>query len=61
LDRGRDISPRTRGARPRKDTILTAEATIARRDGLEEIEGSDLDDIRTRVPAGFKLIAVRAV
>ncbi|GAB6855951.1 hypothetical protein [Microbacterium xylanilyticum] len=47
-------------AMAKKDTILTAEATIARRDGLQEIEGVDLEDIRTRVPVGFKLIAVRA-
>jgi hypothetical protein len=44
----------------KKDTILTCEATIARRDGLQEIEGADLNDIRTRVPAGYKLIAVRS-
>lgn len=48
-------------AMSKKDTILTCEATIARRDGIQEVTGADLDDIRANTPDGFQLISVRAV
>lgn len=47
-------------AMSKKDTVLTCEATIARRNGLQEIEGADLDALRSLTPAGFSLISVRA-
>ena len=46
-------------AMSKKDTILTCEATTARRDGLQEITGADLDEIRASMPDGFQLISVR--
>jgi len=47
-------------AMSKKDTILTCEATIARRDGLQEVTGATLDEIRASTPDGFQLISVRA-
>ncbi|UGS28357.1 hypothetical protein K8F61_09470 [Microbacterium resistens] len=43
----------------KKDTILTAEATIAQRDGLREIEAADMDGILASVPEGWQLLYVR--
>lgn len=47
-------------AMSKKDTILTCEATISRRDGLQEITAADLDEIRRLTPDGFQLISVRS-
>ncbi|WP_424937318.1 MULTISPECIES: hypothetical protein [Bacteria] len=45
----------------KRDTTLTAEGTIARRDGLEEIEAEDMDGILAKVPEGYQLLSVRRV
>lgn len=45
----------------KKDTTMTAEGTIARRDGVEEIEADDMDALRARVPDGHQLLSVRRV
>mgnify|MGYP001549719101 CR=1 FL=1 len=46
-------------AMTKRDTILTAEATIVRRDGLREIEAEDLDALKALVPDGYQLLSVR--
>ncbi|MBW1639113.1 MULTISPECIES: hypothetical protein [Microbacterium] len=43
----------------KKDTVLTAEGLIVRRDGLQEIEAEDLAALEAKVPAGHMLISVR--
>lgn len=48
-------------AMAKKDTILTAEGTIVRRDGLQEIEADDLPALEAKVPEGYQLLSVRAV
>lgn len=48
-------------AMAKRDTVLTATATIVRRDGLQEIEAEDMDDVLSKVPEGYKLISVRSV
>lgn len=46
-------------AMSKKDTILTATATVVRRDGLREIEAEDMDALRALVPEGYQLLLVR--
>lgn len=46
-------------AMSKKDTILTATATVVRRDGLREIEAEDVDALRALVPEGYQLLSVR--
>lgn len=41
------------------ETVLRSTATIARRDGLEEIEGADYADVKSKVPEGYQLLSVR--
>ena len=41
------------------ETTLRSAATLARRDGLEEIQGADLADIKSKVPEGYQLLSVR--
>ena len=41
------------------ETTLRSVATIARRDGLEEIQGSDYADVKSKVPEGHQLLSVR--
>ncbi len=41
------------------ETVLTSEATIARRDGLEEIQGADYAAVIAAVPEGYQLLSVR--
>ncbi|MBG9887463.1 hypothetical protein ABE10_13260 [Bacillus toyonensis] len=43
----------------KRDTTLTAEGTIARRDGLREVEAEDMDGILAKVPEGYQLLSVR--
>lgn len=43
----------------KKDTMMTAEATVVRRDGLREIEAEDMDALRALVPEGYQLLSVR--
>lgn len=43
----------------KKDTILTATATVVRRDGLQEIEAETFDELRALVPDGYQLLSVR--
>lgn len=42
-------------------SLLECSALIARRDGIEELEGVDLSDLRGRVPEGYHLLSVRSV
>ena len=46
-------------AMAKKDTILTATATVVRRDGLREIEAEDMDAMHALVPEGYQLLSVR--
>lgn len=46
-------------AMAKKDTVLTATATIVRRDGLQEIEAEDIGALRALVPDGYQLLSVR--
>jgi hypothetical protein len=43
----------------KKDTTMTAEGTIARRDGVEEIEADDMAALDAKVPEGYQLLSVR--
>ena len=43
----------------RRDIILTAEATIVRRDGVSEIDADDMGALLAKVPEGFQLLNVR--
>lgn len=45
----------------KKDTTMTAEGTIARRDGVEEIEADDMAALEAKVPDGYQLLSVRRV
>ncbi|GAA4483391.1 hypothetical protein [Microbacterium panaciterrae] len=48
-------------AMAKKDTVLTAEGTIVRRDGVEEIEADDMAALEAKVPEGYRLLSVRTV
>ncbi len=48
-------------AMAKKDTILTAEGTIVRRDGVREIEADDMAALEAKVPEGYALLSVRVV
>ncbi len=48
-------------AMAKKDTILTAEGTIVRRDGLQEIEADNMTALEAKVPEGYQLLSVRVV
>ncbi|MBS1672336.1 MAG: hypothetical protein JSS74_00010 [Actinobacteria bacterium] len=48
-------------AMAKKDTILTAEGTIVRRDGVQEIEADDMTALEAKVPDGYQLLSVRVV
>ncbi|MDQ4212485.1 hypothetical protein [Microbacterium capsulatum] len=48
-------------AMAKKDTILTAEGTIVRRDGVQEIEADDMTSLEAKVPDGYLLLSVRSV
>lgn len=48
-------------AMAKKDTVLTAEARIERRDGLQEIEADDLEALQAKIPEGYQLLSVREV
>ncbi|KKI18702.1 MULTISPECIES: hypothetical protein [unclassified Leucobacter] len=41
------------------ETTLRSVATIARRDGLEEVEGADYTAVVAAVPEGYQLLSVR--
>lgn len=43
------------------DTLLKSTTTIERRDGLIEVEGEDLDGVRAKLPAGYRLLSLRRV
>lgn|GEM_PF-437667 len=45
----------------KKDTVLTAEGTIVRRDGIQEIEADDMAALEAKVPEGYQLLSVRRV
>ncbi|OZB80603.1 hypothetical protein [Microbacterium sp. 13-71-7] len=45
----------------KKDTMMTAEGTIARRDGVTEIEADDMAALEAKVPDGYQLLSVRRV
>ncbi|WP_424935495.1 MULTISPECIES: hypothetical protein [Bacteria] len=45
----------------KKDTLLTAEGTIVRRDGVQEIEADDMAALEAKVPEGYRLLSVRHV
>lgn len=46
-------------AMSKHETVLSCEATLARRDGIETIEGADYADVVSRVPEGFQLLSVQ--
>lgn len=48
-------------AMAKKETILTSEARIERRDGVEEIEADDMAALEAKVPEGYRLLSVREV
>ncbi|MFB7843647.1 hypothetical protein [Microbacterium sp. NPDC056052] len=48
-------------AMSKKDTTMTAEGTIARRDGVTEIEADDMAALKAKVPDGYQLLSVRRV
>ena len=48
-------------AMAKKDTVLTAEGTIVRRDGVREIEAEDMAALEAQVPDGYALLSVRRV
>ena len=48
-------------AMAKKDTVLTAEGTIVRRDGMQEIEADDMTALEAKVPEGYQLLSVRVV
>jgi hypothetical protein len=41
----------------KKDTMMTAEGTIARRDGVTEIESDDMAALEAKIPETASLIA----
>lgn len=41
-------------------TMLTATATLARRDGAREVEADDMDRLLQLVPDGWELLSVRS-
>lgn len=44
---------------PKASTMITMNAKMARRDGVEEIEAEDLDALQAKVPDGWQLLHVR--
>lgn len=48
-------------AMPKGSQLLTSTATIARRDGVEQIEADDLDALHAKVPDGWRLLTVRTL
>lgn len=48
-------------AMSKKDTVLIAEGTIVRRDGVREIEADDMAALEAKVPEGYQLLSVRVV
>jgi len=40
-------------------TALTVRATIARRNGMRDIEADDMPSLRAKVPEGYELLSVR--
>lgn len=49
----------TKVAMSKHETTLNATATIARRDGVREIQGVDYAAVVAAVPAGHELLSVR--
>ncbi|WP_336653535.1 MULTISPECIES: hypothetical protein [unclassified Leucobacter] len=49
----------TKVAMSKHETTLSATATIARRDGVQEIQGVDYATVVAAVPDGFQLLHVR--
>ncbi|MGN7861438.1 hypothetical protein ACTJI8_12730 [Microbacterium sp. 22303] len=45
----------------KKDTTMTAEGTIARRDGVTEIEADDMAALQAKIPDDYQLLSVRRV
>lgn len=45
-------------AMSKRETELSAHATIVRRDGVLTIEGIDYADVKAKVPEGFQLLHV---
>lgn len=45
----------------KKDTTMTAEGTIAGRDGVTEIQADDMAALQAKVPEGYQLLSVRRV
>lgn len=50
----------TKVSMSKHESTLRAEATFARRDGAQEIQGTDLTELRAAVPEGFQLLYVRS-
>ncbi|MEQ6898655.1 hypothetical protein [Microbacterium sp. KR10-403] len=43
---------------PKASTMITLNAKMARRDGVEEIEAEDIAALRAKVPEGWQLLSV---
>jgi len=48
-------------AMPKGSQLLTSTATIARRDGVEQIEADDQAALEAKVPPGWQLLSVHVV
>ena len=48
-------------AMPKGSQLLTSTATMARRDGVEQIEADDMAALQARVPEGWQLLGVYAL
>ncbi|WEG07403.1 hypothetical protein PU630_08980 [Microbacterium horticulturae] len=46
---------------PKASTMITLNAKMARRDGVQEIEADDIASLRAKVPEGWQLLNVREV
>lgn len=51
----------TKVSMPKESSVLHAEASLARRDGISEIQGEDYAAILAAVPDGHQLLHVRTV
>ncbi|MDR7184906.1 hypothetical protein J2X85_001940 [Microbacterium trichothecenolyticum] len=47
-------------AMPKGSQLLTSTATMARRDGVEQIEADDMAALQAKVPEGWQLLGVYA-
>jgi len=48
-------------AMPKGSQLLTSTATLARRDGVEEIEADDIAGLEAKAPDGWQLLSVHTL